>query len=243
MTRASRPIAEPSAADQSESLPLIRTRNLTRVFQVGNTDVPALRGVTFDVARGEFVVLSGVSGSGKSTLLHLVGALDRPDSGDIYVAGQNLADMTAHAATHYRRSTVGIIFQSFYLLPHLTALANVATALGFQGIWGTEQRRRARQILTEVGLGDRLRHRPSQLSGGQQQRVALARALVHRPALLLADEPTANLDQATSRDLLTMIRDLQRQHGTTVLMASHDEDLARRFCDRMVHLCDGQLID
>ena len=184
----------------------------------------------------------GVSGSGKSTLLHLLGGLDTPTEGDLVVAGHQLNQLSNYDRSLYRREVVGFVFQSFYLLPHLTALRNVTLALTLQGIYGEQRLEFATRALDRVGLASRAGHRPGQLSGGEQQRVAVARAIAHQPRLLLADEPTGNLDQATAADLMELIRDINRSLGTTVILVTHDEELISRYCDRKVRLRDGRLL-
>jgi predicted ABC-type transport system involved in lysophospholipase L1 biosynthesis ATPase subunit len=221
----------------------VRVRALTRVYRSGWAEVCALGGVDLDIGRGELLAVVGVSGSGKSTLLHLIGALDTPSSGTISVNGLELACMGGYQRATYRRSTVGFVFQSFHLVPSMTALGNVALALTLGGTYGSERRRRAAEALDRVGLGRRTTHRPGELSGGEQQRVALARALVNRPALLLADEPTGNLDRATADGVVGLIRDINREHSTTVILVTHDEHTARRIADRLVRIRDGRLVE
>lgn len=221
--------------------PEIEVRGLTRTYRVGASDVRALSDVDLDVQRGELLGVVGVSGSGKSTLLHLVGGLDRPTSGTIRVAGQQLADLSSYQRSLYRRQVVGFIFQSFYLASELSAEANIRLALTIQGTYGTARPRLAAEALARVGLAARATHRPGQLSVGEQQRVAVARAIVHRPRLLLADEPTANLDHTTAVDLMELLSDIQRESGTTVIMVTHDDELAGRYCHRLVRLRDGRL--
>src|SRR5262245_25465478 len=222
---------------------LVATRQLTRIHRVGSTDVSALDGVDLDVERGEFLAVIGVSGSGKSTLLQLLGGLDTPTSGRITVDGCELAAMTSRERSLYRRTMVGFVFQFFYLIPRLTALANIELALTFQGTYGPARRALALEALERIGLSARAQHRPGQLSGGEQQRVALARAIVHRPQLLLADEPTGNLDHRTATEVVSVMRQVNREAGTTVVMVTHDEELAGRFADRTVRLRDGRLLD
>jgi putative ABC transport system ATP-binding protein len=220
---------------------LVETRGLERTHRTGPALVRAVDGIDLDVGRGEFLALVGVSGSGKSTLLHLIGGLDHPTAGTVRVGSRDLAALSAFDRAVYRRSTVGFIFQAFHLVPSMTAEANVAVALTFQGIFGAERRRLSREALRRVGLANRAGHRPGELSGGEQQRVALARAVAHRPALLLADEPTGNLDRRTAAEVLELIRRINREHGTTVVMATHDEEAAGRLADRVVRLRDGRL--
>ncbi|GIW92878.1 MAG: macrolide ABC transporter ATP-binding protein [Pirellulaceae bacterium] len=222
--------------------PYVELRNVVRTYRMGSTEVPALRGVSLEVAAGEFVVVLGVSGSGKSTLLHLVGGLDRPNAGSIRCGRYQLEALDTRGRSHYRRAMVGFVFQSFYLLPHLTARQNVEVGLLFRGVYGRQARQRASQVLEWVGLGHRLEHRPSQLSAGEQQRVALARAIVHQPPLLLADEPTASLDRTNATALLELLQNLRRQLPMTVIMVTHDEALVRPFADRAIRLRDGQVV-
>jgi len=223
--------------------PFIATRGLTREYRVGPAVVRALADVSLDVRRGEFLAVLGVSGSGKSTLLHLLGGLDTPTAGSVLVNGRDLATFTSYERTVYRRTVVGFVFQSYYLVPSLTAEENVALALTFQGTFGREGRRLADEAIRRVGLEHRARHRPSQLSGGEQQRVALARAIVHTPPLLLADEPTGNLDSATAQEVVSLIQRIHQELGTTVVMVTHDQEMAARLADRVVRLRDGRLAD
>ncbi|MCL4396194.1 MAG: ATP-binding cassette domain-containing protein [Chloroflexi bacterium] len=219
---------------------IVVTRGLTRGYRMGESTVLALRGVDLHLLRGEFVAVAGVSGSGKSTLLHLIGGLDRPTSGEVWVDGVDLGSATEAERTRHRRERVGFVFQSFHLLPRLTALENAALPLMFAGVPREERNARARAILEEVGLGHRLHHYPSQLSGGEQQRVAIARALVHNPSLILADEPTGNLDSQTGAEILALLRRLNEEHGVTVLMVTHDPAAAAA-TDRTIHLRDGSI--
>jgi putative ABC transport system ATP-binding protein len=223
--------------------PVVETRSVVRQYRVGPADIRALAEVNLRVERGEFLAVLGVSGSGKSTLLHLLGGLDTPTSGSVLVNGRNLAEMTRREQTIYRRTVVGFIFQSYYLVPSLTAAENVALALTFQGVFGQERGRLAAAAIGRVGLEQRASHRPGQLSGGEQQRVAIARAIVHRPPLLLADEPTGNLDRATAAEVIALVREVHEALGTTVVMVTHDEEMASRVADRLVHLRDGRLLE
>ena len=227
----------------SGSSVFVDARELAREYAVGPARVRALDGVTLHLASGEFVAVVGVSGSGKSTLLHLLGALDTPTSGQVLVDGEDLAGMGAVGRTLFRRRKVGFVFQSFHLIPSLTALENVTLALTFQGVYGrARQRELALEVLERVRVDHRARHRPSELSGGEQQRVALARALVHRPPLLLADEPTGNLDHQTAAGVMDLLKEAQRDLGTTVVLVTHDEELARAYAGRIERLRDGRLI-
>jgi ABC-type lipoprotein export system ATPase subunit len=222
---------------------LVTVRGLTRRYRLGKSEVTAVAGVDLDLRQGEFLAVVGVSGSGKSTLLHLVGGLDTPTSGSIQVAGRMLHTMSPFELALFRRRTVGFIFQSFHLVPSMTAEANVALALTIQGTYGEPRRRLAAEALCRVGLEKRARHRPSELSGGEQQRVAVARAIVHRPPLLLADEPTGNLDHKTAADVVALLRDLSREQGTAVVLVTHDQELATRYADRMIRLVDGLIVE
>jgi putative ABC transport system ATP-binding protein len=221
---------------------LIEVTSLARSYRVGPTEVRALGGIDLTVVRGEFVAVVGVSGSGKSTLLHLIGGLDTPTSGTVRVNGRVLGSLRPYDRALYRRTSVGFVFQAFHLVPTLTAEANVALALTLQGIYGAERRRRAAEALRRVGLEGRGGHRPGQLSGGEQQRVALARATANLPPLLLADEPTGNLDRRTAAEVLDLLRQFNQSQGTTVVLVTHDEESAGRVADRIVRLRDGCLV-
>lgn len=223
----------------SSATVLIETHDLARHYRVGPATVRALDGVSLQVARGELLAILGVSGSGKSTLLHLLGGLDTPTSGSVTVDGRHLGQLNAKGRAIYRRSSVGFVFQSFYLVPGLTAQQNVAIALTFQGVFGHRRRELAREAICRVGLENRAHHRPSQLSGGEQQRVALARAIVHRPPLLLADEPTGNLDRQGAQHVMDLVREIHQETSTTVIIVTHNEDMARQAADRIIRLTDG----
>ena len=219
----------------------VRTVDLAKSYGRGAAQVHALRGVTLEVRRGERVALLGKSGSGKSTLLNLLGGLDRPTSGRVEVAGQDLARISSRQLARHRLAVVGMVFQSFNLIASRTALDNVALPLLFAGLPRRQRRDTARRMLEAVGLGERLDHRPAQLSGGEQQRVALARALVNRPQILIADEPTGNLDSQTAAEVVALVSEHVRASGATLLVVTHDEDLARRLTDRVLHLHDGRV--
>ena len=226
-----------------DKAPFVATRSLSRQYRVGPADIRALEDVDLQVGRGEFLAVLGVSGSGKSTLLHLLGGLDTPTSGEVTVNGQDLAAMGPYQRSIYRRTVVGFVFQSYYLVPSLTAAQNVALALTFQGEFGRAREQKAAEALERVGLAGRAAHHPGQLSGGEQQRVAIARAIVHRPSLLLADEPTGNLDRATAADVIALIREVHEALNTTVVLVTHDEEMASRVADRVVHLRGGCLLE
>jgi putative ABC transport system ATP-binding protein len=225
------------------SEPLVEIAALSRWHRVGAAEVRAVDGVDLTIARGEFLAVVGVSGSGKSTLLHLLGGLDTPTAGSIRVADRTLGALSAYERALYRRRTVGFVFQAFHLVPSMTAAGNVALALTFQGTYGADRRQRSAAALQRVGLANRAGHRPGQLSGGEQQRVALARAIVHQPQLLLADEPTGNLDRHNAAEVLALMRSINREQGTTVVLVTHDEESAARIADRVVRLRDGRLVD
>jgi ABC-type lipoprotein export system ATPase subunit len=214
---------------------------VAKSYRSGSTAVHALQGVSLDVCRGERVALLGRSGSGKSTLLNLLGGLDQPTSGTIEVAGADLARLRPDGLARYRLTTVGMIFQAYNLVPSRTALENVALPLVFAGRHPRERHALARRALEQVGLGQRLRHRPSELSGGEQQRVAIARALVNHPAIVLADEPTGNLDTDNAGEVMELLTERVRAEGTTLLLVTHDEELARRHTERTVRIQDGRL--
>jgi ABC-type lipoprotein export system ATPase subunit len=218
----------------------VRAVDLTRTFEVGETQIEALRGINLEVPRGQFVALVGPSGSGKSTLLNLVGGLDHPTDGQLWVDGVELAASSEKELTEHRRQRVGFVFQSFNLLPRLTALENVALPLMFVGVTEQDRLDRARELLTRVGLEDRLEHQPTQLSGGEQQRVAIARALVGRPIIILADEPTGNVDSETGQEIMELLRGLNRDEDVTLLLVTHDTEAAK-FADRVVLLRDGEI--
>ena len=220
--------------------PLVQTRALTRNYSVGKTAVAALVEVDLGVLRGEFTALVGPSGSGKSTLLNLIGGLDRPSSGEIYVAGLSIGAATEEELVRYRRERVGFIFQSFNLLPTFTAMENVEAPMVLAEVPRKERRARATSLLESVGLAQRIFHKPNELSGGEKQRVAIARALVNNPSLLLADEPTGNLDSQTGATVLDLLYNLVRKNGLTLVMVTHDLEVASR-ADRIIHLRDGKI--
>ena len=219
--------------------PLITLDRVSRVYRMGPVDVPALVDVSLTIGSGEFVAIVGPSGSGKSTMMNILGCLDRPTHGSYHLAGAHVAELEDDSLARLRSQTIGFVFQSYNLLPRTSALENVATPLLYQGVRRAERLRRARATLERLGLGDRVDHEPTELSGGQQQRVALARALVTEPALILADEPTGNLDSHAGAEVTSLLRDLHRT-GRTVVLITHDVDVAAT-ADRQVHLLDGRL--
>jgi putative ABC transport system ATP-binding protein len=220
--------------------PLIRARALTRRYLVGKQEVRALDGVDLDVAPGEFVALVGPSGSGKSTLLNLLGGLDRPSSGEIHVSDLELGHASDNQLVRYRRERIGFIFQSFNLLSMRSAVENVETPLMLAEVKPKERRQRALQLLESVGLAQRAGHKPNELSGGEMQRVAVARSLANRPLLLLADEPTGNLDSNTGRGILNLLREAVTGQGVTLVLVTHDPDVAAH-ADRIIHMRDGRI--
>ncbi len=220
----------------------IETTGLSKVYTLGEVQVAALRDVTLSVARGRLVGVTGASGSGKSTLMNLLGGLDTPSSGTIHVAGRQVSDLSKRELALYRRNTVGMIFQSFNLVNAYTALENVAFPLLFAGVPKRRRRDRAAELLDAVGLDARKDHRPTELSGGEQQRVAIARALVNEPQILLADEPTGNLDSKPSRQIVEILADLNRRRGLTIIMISHEQTLLREFAHEVIALQDGTVL-
>ena len=220
--------------------PLISVEDLTRVYRVGGEEVRALDGVSFDIRRGEWVAVVGQSGSGKSTLMNLIGALDTPTSGRYRINGRDVEGLTDDELADLRNNEIGFVFQTFQLLPRSTALANVELPLVYRGLPRKERREKAERALEAVGLSNRTHHRPNELSGGQRQRVAIARALVGEPSLLLADEPTGNLDSATGEEIIRLFADLNRR-GHTILLVTHEPRLAAR-CPRALRLSDGKVV-
>ncbi len=226
-----------SAADAA-----IRAEAVSRHYQMGTALIRAVDGVSLAVRPGEFVALLGSSGSGKSTLLNLIAGLDRPTGGTIAVGGRDLGKMSSQDLAQYRRLTVGMVFQAFNLIPRMTLLENVELPMRFAEVDRAERTRRGHAALARVGLDARATHRPSEVSGGEQQRAALARALVNGPALLLADEPTGNLDSHTGEEILKLITECNRDLGMTVVMVTHERALAERYAQRMVVLADGKIV-
>jgi putative ABC transport system ATP-binding protein len=219
--------------------PIIALERVSRIYDMGRVSVPALDDVSLDVHQGEFVAIVGPSGSGKSTMMNILGCLDRPTHGAYRLAGTTVAKLDDDGLARLRSRSIGFIFQSYNLLPRTTALDNVAAPLLYQGVGRAERARRARASLERLGLGDRLDHEPTELSGGQQQRVAVARALVTEPALILADEPTGNLDSHAGADVIAILRELHRA-GRTIVLITHDAQVASS-ADRQIHLRDGRI--
>ena len=219
---------------------LIETRELRKFYRMGEETVHALDGVSFTIPRGDYCAIVGPSGSGKSTLMNILGGLDTPTDGRIVIAGADIGEMDDDALALFRNHTVGFVFQSFNLLPRLTALENVELPMIYGGVLPKERRERAAELLTRVGLGERMNHRPTQLSGGQQQRVAIARALAGKPALLLADEPTGALDTHTGAEIMALFRELNRE-GATIVIVTHDHEVAAN-ARRTIEMRDGRIV-
>ena len=227
--------------DRRLETPLIETQGLTKLYGRGSGIIRALDGVDLRIEAGEFVAVIGASGSGKSTLMNMLGGLDKPDQGEISIAGQSLSRMSKRSLAYFRNETIGFVFQQFQLLPKKSALTNVRLPMQYRRPRRENELELARDSLDRVGLSDRVHHKPTELSGGQQQRVAIARALVGRPQLLLADEPTGALDSKTSVDVMQLLVDLNRQ-GLTIVLITHDKEVAA-YADRVITMRDGQIIE
>jgi ABC-type lipoprotein export system ATPase subunit len=220
--------------------PLLRARALAKTYTMGKRSLEVLRGVDLDVVRGEFLALRGASGAGKSTLLHLIGGLDTPNAGEIFFGGQKLGGFSEGRLTHFRNRRVGFVFQAYHLLPELTALENVCLPARMARLPGGPAGTRGRDLLARVGLKERLDHKPSELSGGEQQRVAIARALINSPEMLLADEPTGNLDSHTGGEIIELLKSLRVESGMTLVIATHDAKVAAH-AERVIELVDGRI--
>ena len=219
----------------SESL--IKVRDLAKIYQIGNQEVQALRSIDLDIHKNEYVALMGPSGSGKSTLMNILGCLDTPSRGTYFLNGQDVSKKEDDELAEVRNREIGFVFQTFNLLPRYSSLENVALPLIYKGVGKAERLERAREVLQQVGLGDRMDHKPNELSGGQRQRVAVARALVNKPSIILADEPTGNLDTKTSYEIMALLDDIHKL-GNTIILVTHEEDIALR-AKRIVRLRDG----
>jgi putative ABC transport system ATP-binding protein len=224
----------------SENGTVITIRDVTKVYQMGTQEVHALRGVSLDVERGEALAIMGPSGSGKSTLMNILGCLDQPTAGDYLLDGEDVSRMSDDELADVRNRRVGFVFQSFNLLARTTAWENVQLPLIYAGTTPRERKARAQEVLEAVGLGERLDHMPNELSGGQQQRVAIARALVNRPSIILADEPTGNLDSTSGAEVMQILQRLHREEGITIILVTHDPRLTD-YAERVLHLFDGQI--
>jgi putative ABC transport system ATP-binding protein len=220
---------------------VVDARDITKVYEMGDVQVHALRGLSIQIAEGEVIAIMGPSGSGKSTLMNILGCLDRPTSGEYYLDGETVATLNDDQLASIRNRKVGFVFQSFNLLPRATSLANVELPLRYSKD-GQNRRQRAKEALEAVGLGDRITHRPSELSGGQQQRVAIARALVNDPSIIMADEPTGNLDTKSGDEIMEILMKLNRERGTTLIVVTHDPEIAA-YTNRMVFIRDGMVAD
>ena len=236
-------VAQADKIENLDSRPIaIRATNVIKKYKVGKQIIRAIDDVSVDIHEGEFVALVGPSGSGKSTLLHLLGGLDKPTSGEIVVGGKNVSSMNDRQLSKFRNQTIGFVFQSFYLQPFLTLRRNIEVASMPQRMRRAERKLRIESLARQVGLYDRLNHRPHELSGGQIQRAAIARALLNRPAIILADEPTGNLDSANSRDIISLFQQIREQYHATIIIATHDNEIAAQ-ADRVIALKDGRLRD
>jgi len=222
------------------NLMLIETKDLKKIYKIEDIEVPALGGVSFSIKSGESVSIMGTSGSGKSTLMHLIGCLDKPTSGNVKIEGQDTINLNENELAVLRNKKIGFVFQSFNLLPRATAIANVELPMVYSGIGLKERTKKAKEMLEAVGLGDRLYHRPTQLSGGQQQRVAIARALVNEPAIILADEPTGNLDSKAGAEVMAILQKLHSE-GRTVILVTHELYVAEH-AQRIIQILDGKIV-
>ena len=220
---------------------VIHVENLFKTYRMGDVEVPALRGINLTIERGEFVAVMGASGSGKSTFMNILGCLDRPTSGQYWLEGEEVGSLSADAWAHIRNKRIGFVFQGFNLLSRTTALENVELPMMYNGYAGKERHQRAVEVLSLVGLGQRLDHTPNRLSGGQQQRVAIARALVNKPSLILADEPTGNLDSATGSEIMGLFQRLNTDQGITIILVTHERDIAE-YAKRQIVFRDGGVI-
>lgn len=221
--------------------PIVELKDVWKIYPMGKTEVQALRGMTFKVNKGEFVAIKGPSGSGKSTAMNLVGCLDTPTKGHIYLDGKDISLMQESELAQVRGQKIGFVFQKFNLITTLTAMENVMLPLVFQNIPIEEQRKKAKEILTFLGMEERMDHKPGELSGGQQQRVAIARALATEPEMILADEPTGNLDSTTGKMIMELLQELNKKHKKTIVLVTHDDQLAK-MAQRIAYLKDGQIV-
>ena len=221
--------------------PIIKLENIWRTYQLGKTEVHALRGLSLEIFPGTFVTIMGSSGSGKSTLLNMIGCLDFPTQGKVYLKGKNISEMPENQHSKFRGKTLGFVFQDFNLLPNLTAAENVMLPMVFQGIPLVERKKKAENLLEKVGLKQRMSHQPSELSGGERQRVALARAFANDPEVIVADEPTGNLDSITGRMIMENLKDFHKKEGKTMVIVTHDPKIAE-YAEKIVNIKDGQIV-
>ncbi|MGE0886766.1 MAG: ABC transporter ATP-binding protein [Blastocatellales bacterium] len=224
-------------------MPILESRNVVREYRMKAETVHALSGVSVAVESGEFAAILGTSGSGKSTLLNLFGGLDRPTGGEVLFDGKSLAPLSSWEMSRYRLHSVGMIFQSFNLIPTMTARENVSLALAFAGLGKAARRKRSLELLDRVGLSNRADHLPSELSGGEQQRVSIARAIANEPQVLLADEPTGNLDSNRAAEVIGLLDEMRRRDGKTIVLVTHDQELAARYANKIVRLKDGRVME
>ena len=228
--------------EKSNTKWVVDAKDVTKVYQMGEVEVHALRGVSLQIAPGEVLSIMGPSGSGKSTLMNILGCLDRPTSGEYSLNGESVAELSDDELAEIRNRGVGFVFQSFNLLPRATALANVELPMRYSSLNGRDRKKVAKEALEAVGLGDRIHHRPNELSGGQMQRVAIARALVNNPAIIMADEPTGNLDSKSGDEIMALLRKLNEERGTTLIIVTHDPEISA-LTDRVITLLDGKIAE
>jgi len=230
------------STNQTDMASILEARQVTREYRMKAENVRALSEISISIQRGEFVAILGTSGSGKSTLLNLFGGLDRPTGGEILFDGQSLTPLSSWEMSRYRLRSVGMIFQSFNLIPTMTARENVSLALAFAGLSQSERRKRSLELLDRVGLAQRAQHLPSELSGGEQQRVSIARAIANQPQVLLADEPTGNLDSNRAAEVIGLLDEMRQSDGRTIVLVTHDQELAGRYATHVVRLKDGKVV-
>ena len=221
--------------------PIIKLENVWKIYQLGKVELPVLRGISLEITPGVFVVILGPSGSGKSTLLNMIGCLDLPTKGSVFLAGRDISKMSEDELAQVRGEKIGFIFQQFNLLPNLSALENVMMPMIFRGKPESEREKRAKYLLNSLELGDRISHRPAELSGGEQQRIAIARSLINNPEIIVADEPTGNLDSTTGRKIMEILIDLHKNKGKTIIVVTHDPTIAN-YSNQIIRIKDGQLV-